>query len=326
MYFSTKKTLESFPFDSLWECVASAMDEVTNEIIDAAKRTHNDKVDKLISKAYANREESFEGDREALYPFLPPDPAYIKENRVRIKKEAVSNFCKKYDVVSNSSWLLPQLAAHISKIPLTFTAEGKVDGANYLNKFNVDDFHRGLYTFCTHSLRGDMIQKQYLPENRNYSALVPLLLMPHKRFNNVLYSSWDTTYLDKLVDPNLYKALACEFENTLSNDELLIIRNAGLEYKSGKMIGKMRSAETSYKIYSVSGEVAKLPWLLQVMLFQIWCAHPVNRSDMMILDWKNWDSIPDPLVNTEVLLPTKTAFAAPILNKATQYKTTSIMD
>lgn len=303
MYFSTKKTLDSFPFDLLWNCVQTAMDEVTNEIVDAAKRTHNDKVDQLIAKAYAGREDSFEGDRESLYPFLAPDPEYIKENRSRIKKEAISNFCKKYDVVTNGSWLLPQLAAHISKIPLVFTAEGKVDSADYLAKFSQDDFHKGIYCFCTHALRSDMIQKQYLPENRNYSALVPLLLMPHKRFNNINYSNWDTNLLEKLFDPNLWKAVTCEYENTNSAEILLAIRAAGLEYKSGKMMGKLRSAETSYKIYSLSGDLSKLPWLTQVMLFQIWCAHPANRSDMMILDWKNWDSMPEPLISTSVLLP-----------------------
>jgi hypothetical protein len=45
-----------------------------------------------------------------------------------------------------------------------------------------------------------------------------------------------------------------------------------------------------------------LPELAQVMLAQIWCAHPENRTKYMILDFKNWDQMPEPLITTEIFI------------------------
>ena len=37
------------------------------------------------------------------------------------------------------------------------------------------------------------------------------------------------------------------------------------------------------------------------MTAQIWGAHPSNRTEYMILDWLNWDNMPEPIISTDVI-------------------------
>jgi hypothetical protein len=43
-----------------------------------------------------------------------------------------------------------------------------------------------------------------------------------------------------------------------------------------------------------------VPELAQTMIAQIWCAHPSNRTKYMVLDPKNWDAIPAPLISSDI--------------------------
>lgn len=300
MLFS-KKEISEFPFAELHHTLDAVAKEVKQQIISEAEQIHYTRAEAQINKLYASMEESFEGSLEERCPFPGVDPSIIRAEQIRVKKDAFKVFADKHDLQTNASWLLPQLMAYIATIPLSYTPEGLVNSHEYLMSFAKDDFHKGIWAFCAHPIRGDMITKQYTPEVRNYSALVPLILMPHKRYNNIPYSKWDKAYLDKLIDPNLYQAMTTDFINTYSANELVDIRTEALMYKSGKSIGAIRSAQTSHKVYSLSGELKKLPWLVQVMLFQIWVAHPANRTDLMILDWNNWDNIPEPLILTDIV-------------------------
>ena len=40
------------------------------------------------------------------------------------------------------------------------------------------------------------------------------------------------------------------------------------------------------------------------MLCQIWLAHPQHRTEYMILDPNNWDTIPAPLIETDLIKTT----------------------
>jgi hypothetical protein len=297
MYFVAKKELTAFPLDILFHQVFEAGQRVKDSILGDAKKSHDKVVAERIKAIYADRPDSYEGNVEDEYPFIEPDLDYIKDQVSLAKKEAFSAFAEKYDLKGNALWLLPQLTAFIAKMSTC-----GYNPSEYSDSFGIDDFHKGIWTLAKHPLRGDIISKQYSSEVRNYSALVPLLLMPHKKFNNVPYSSWSVDGLNKIVDPNLYDAMSFSRDFIVENtkEEILQIREKGLTVATGKTAGTVRNPISTHKVYFLSGDLKKLPWLCQVMLFQIWCAHPSNRTNLMILDWKDWDSMPEPLITTQV--------------------------
>lgn len=296
MYLALKKDLSALPLDLLYQSLAEASAAVEAEIMTTAINIHKKEVAAQIAAIYANKEGSFEGNEEEEFPFEKPDMEYIESKKALARKNAFTAFADKFALAANSAWLLPQLAAHIAKIPLVRTPEGLISTTDYIQEFKKDDFHRGIWSLGIHPLRGDIVPKQYTLEGRSYCALVPFLLGPHKRFNNISYSSWEKKGLSNVVDPNLYQAMTTEFVVTNTTQELIELRNRGLTVQTGKTAGSIRNAASTHKLYSLSGELKKLPWLAQVMLFQIWCAHPANRSDLMVLDWKDWDSVPESLV------------------------------
>lgn len=296
MYYVAKKELTAFPLDKLYEEVTEAGRAAVASIMEEAREMHDRNVQQRIEAIYSSREDSYEGNVEEDYPFKPPEDEYIKKLSADAKKVAAGLFCEKYDLKGNAAWLLPQLSAHIAKMD----TKG-LNSLEYAASFGIDDFHKGLYTLAKHPLRGDLISKQYSVEVRSYCALVPLLLMPHKKFNGVKYSAWSKEGLSMLIDSNLYAAMTCGYAPTNTIPELLSIRQKGLTVATGKRKDEIRSAQTTHKVYFLSGDLKALPWLAQVMLFQIWCAHPANRTDLMILDWNNWDSMPEALISTEVI-------------------------
>jgi hypothetical protein len=52
-------------------------------------------------------------------------------------------------------------------------------------------------------------------------------------------------------------------------------------------------------------EFKDTPDLAQVMLTQIWCAHPENRTKYMILCTHAWDHIPAPLISNNIFSKTE---------------------
>jgi len=83
---------------------------------------------------------------------------------------------------------------------------------------------------------------------------------------------------------------------------LLAIREQGLVYRTGPKAGQTRNPESTWQLYSIQDtELGSQTKLLQSILCQIWLAHPRNRRSTMILDPHDWDNIPQPLVDTQVL-------------------------
>ena len=205
------------------------------------------------------------------------------------------------NIKSNSDWLMPQISSYIATMPLIRNSEGKIDPEKFRDQnFDQDDWHRGLWILLKHPKRSDILKEtQYTSA---YAPLVPLMLMPFKKFHNIAYSEWDKEKVHELLDPRLKEAVQFSGEITHSREELLEIRHRGLEIKSGKSAGEFRNPVTYHTLYQLKGtDLEKAPWLVQVMCTQIWCAHPQNRTQYMILDWVNLDQMPEPLIPTELL-------------------------
>lgn len=297
MFYIMKKELTAFPFDKFYEFVNDRIQEGIKSLERDARVLHEKDITRRIERIYASREDSYEGNPEDDFPFPGIDPSIRAKEIDSLRRNSSSLFLEKYSVKSNASWLLPQFTAHIARLPIAKDETGKYSPQSLKDALDIDTFHKGLWLLGTHHSRGEIVSKQYTSESRNYSALVPLLLMPFKKFDNIQYSDWSLEGLQKVVDPSLYQAMTIEFDiSEIPIEKLLEAREIGLKIKSGKNDGGMRNPLTTHKLYGLPYPFSQLSWLAQDMLFQVWCAHPNNRTELMILDWKNWDKMPEPLI------------------------------
>jgi hypothetical protein len=212
--------------------------------------------------------------------------------------------------------LQPLITQYLSRLGTNslVVVEGQIDPKlttqRIFNQFNhLDD--RGLWIFLQLNSKSGWLPSQYKDPNRQWCTLVPHLLYAFKVNHSVPYSQWSRVGLHWAVNKSLCDAMLCDVPE-FTVDELLDIRQHGLRVKSGSKVGDTRNPATTYKLYGTTNpEFRKLPELAQVMLAQIWCAHPENRTKYMILDPKNWDQMPEPLVTAEVFVApaTKTRMA-----------------
>jgi hypothetical protein len=198
------------------------------------------------------------------------------------------------------SWLLPQLVANFGRWELC-TSDNKIDILATI-KHNCSDPKQQELWKLSRIKRSKLIGKQIA--NPKYAALTPLILAGFKQFQGIAYSSWHgLENLNYILEPELHNAVDCDLSGLdgLGSDRLLQIREQGLTQRSGVKAGQQKPAESTWSLTGIQDtEIGHLPKLTQSMLCQIWLAHPKHRDPLMILDPKNWDLIPDPLITHEV--------------------------
>lgn len=198
------------------------------------------------------------------------------------------------------SWLLPQLVASFGTWRLYNTGKQTVvENCKH-------DHERALYRI-SRSRRSLLIKNQ--TQNPDYGQLTPLVLLGFKRSQGYSYEQFrKLPGLEWLLEPDLYNSLILEELPQIPQNRLLEIRHQGLLYKTGKDAGKTRLAEQTWQLYGIQGtELSAYPKLTQTILAQIWLAHPKHRCNTMILDLWDWDSMPEPLIDTEVVYQKPTA-------------------
>lgn len=309
--FVAKQDLKSVPFQMLHEKLVLVKRKVKEEV-ELVERASYDRLIARKEKEWNDTHEApFEGNFSEEFPYTGPSLDYINEVSKKAVAEAFDEIAVKLSLKTKASWLLPQLTAYIGKKHLYFTNDGFVDIRKTVTEaFLEDDWGKGVLDFCTAPKRGTIVPDQYTPIYKNYSAVVPLIPMAFKKFQNVPYEKWRTKNLHTVVDSSLYDAMTYEGTHSYSKEEMLRIRDNGLLVKSAtsKKAGTMRVAERSHVLYGVKEpEFHNIPWLVSVMWFQIWMCHPSSRSDLMILDPSNWDSMPEALIDTEVQKPNQTS-------------------
>jgi hypothetical protein len=207
---------------------------------------------------------------------------------------------EKHGLQNFNSWMLPQILAHYGSWRLVKNSQGQVLPQETAKQNITTNWHMGLWRVVTRLKRGSLVKLQGSPIGVNYSALVPIILAGAKRFQNVPYSSWQLTPDTKLVHQELLEAMfvACP---DLGSARLLEIREQGLTIKSGAKAGSVQKATSKWTLTGIQDtELHGLPKLTVTMLTQIWVAHPSLRTELMILDPKNWDQMPQPLLTTEI--------------------------
>lgn len=220
------------------------------------------------------------------------------------------------------SWLLPQLVAYFGQMRLRVEdaptgpggSTGTIDPKQFLlNNFKDNPRNIGMWRIATKLPRGKLIATQI--KNPSYSALVPLILAGFKKFRGIPYSSWGREGLEHIMGPDLFEAATVEVPD-ISREELLVIRDRGLTFKSGKQAGQAKKPTSAWSLTGVQDTViGSLPKLTQVMLTQIWVAHPTIRNDLMILNPLDWETMPQPLLSSEIILDVPKNKAKPLIQK-----------
>lgn len=199
-----------------------------------------------------------------------------------------------------SNWMLPQMIAYFGSFKVT-TVEGKCAPLDLLtNNIKGNSWSIGLWRVSTKLRRGLLVKSQNTqPE---YSALVPLILAGLKKYQGIGYEDWNTDGLEHLVEPSLHHAMQCTPPD-ISLDRLMEIRKQGLTIKTGSKAGTMKKATAVWKLTGIQDtELGSVPYLASTMLSQIWVAHPSLRSKYMVLDPVNWDNMPRPLIEVDVIV------------------------
>jgi hypothetical protein len=197
-----------------------------------------------------------------------------------------------------------------------FQKQYAVSGLEFVKMHFKTPYMMGLYRFLMLDTRGSYLTKQYKGDARNYSALVPLIMSAFKRYHNIPYCAWKRDELKWIVNPELCKAML--FDDMpeaviredgflgapgFTKDTLLQLRDQGLTWKSGPNVGTLRNALYTHTLYGMQGTVFdEVPDLAQVMLTQIWCAHPENRTKYMVLVPDAWDNIPVSLISPTMFI------------------------
>jgi hypothetical protein len=303
-YLTISKQLKSIPFDKLFDIYEDAADiaeEGAKANVEADFQARLEQMERQYTATHEAPSEVSFADR------ISPLTYDKSEVRRKAGQKAITDvWMPRYKLGTILLSVMPQIMAWLVHKPLRIeemaTAEGKIDGlkiVKHIFDFN-DSWQRGLYLFLMLDSRSSYIPSQYKGEGVQFCAMVPLILYAFKLHNKIPYSKWDKQNLRYVVNHSLCKAMLFDYGEP-TREQLIQGRERGLTFASGEKAGQMRNATNTYKLWSTRATVFEgMPELVQSMLAQIWCAHPTNRTHYMVLDPKNWDLMPTPLITENI--------------------------
>ena len=307
---SVTKTFSSIPWDKLYQVYMTAADEWEDTATAAHRSSHDESYKYFLARKTVEAQEgeagAYEGNIADENPQMPysPLPGKAKGRRRAGNKAIVDNFLSVYQFGDWSTTILPDIITKIGNMPTVKNENGLISGKRFIKDNFRTDADRGLWMFLMLDSRSAYLPTQYRGTARQYSSLVPLILYAQRLLHGTLYSAWDPAEIknfvvnDDLADAMLFRPSEDEWPTT---EQLISGREQGLKVQTGKDAGKLRSALSTYKLYATTGTCYQgMPHLVQVMLSQIWVAHPENRTKYMVLDPLNWDRVPPPLIDTDV--------------------------
>lgn len=207
----------------------------------------------------------------------------------------LKKFASSFIYINDSEhWFPTQLMAYLA------TYKFIPDGDEFLEHNLVTDYDNGLYNFLQYANRSDWVKSQ--TKVPLACALTPIYMAAQKIYNNIPYSKWNIT--NNLVPSRLYDAMILRD----TKERLVLTVEEALELRTKCLVlaGKPQNPATFNSVYHTQGTVLQpKPALARNMLLQTWCAHPSNRKGYMVLDPWDWDSVPEPLIETDTLLESK---------------------
>lgn len=309
---SITKDFDSIPWAKLYEIYMEAAQEWEDTALAAQQAQEDDAYEHLISKketawAEMNSESgAYEGNLRDEFP-KPPYAALASRGYGRRKagqKAVIENFIKGYNFGDWSETIMPQIMTKIGNMPTVKNENGLISGKRFVADNFKTDADKGLYIFLMLDTRSSYLSTQYKGVARPYSSLVPLILYAIRLVRGVVYTAWDPEEIRLVVNNDLADAMLFRTDVWPTRDEILEGRQKGLTIGSGKDAGKQRSPLSTFKLYATTGTCFwGMPSCVQLMLAQIWVAHPENRTKYMVLDPLNWDKVPPALIQVEVFDP-----------------------
>ena len=305
----TKKDIKNLPFEELHSNFLAIKNGLIEsslaEINSIAQSSYKRKI--LSYKANYCSEGSDEQEDDSLADFKPIVTLSIKDLDSIIKSatdQSVDEFVAKHDIFASWSWLGSQMLAHLASYKLP--SSNNISPTDFLSMNLTNAREKGIYRLVAKVPRGRILKEHTKAEHLAFCALVPAYMAAQKQYNGIAFSNWSSEGLEHLVDADMYAAMTCQaLPRDLSSDEILAIRNKGLQYKSRakQTLGhiKQYSPATYHMLSNISDTpLGPLPRYAKVMLAQIWCAHPQNRTEFMVLNPFSWDDVPPPLISSEI--------------------------
>jgi hypothetical protein len=261
---------------------------------------------------------AYEGNYSDAAELPELDPKLLLAYKDKAGQAAVKSYVEVLGLAEWSHVFMPEIITLLAGMTLKRNENGLISGLKFRNENFTTPLLRGLYYFLKLDARSSYLKTQYKAPNSSYCSLVPTIMYAHKLVHGVKYSEWDPTEIEYVVHPQLAEAMLyvpCE----MTIDEIMHERTEGLTVRSGPTAGKIMSAVWKHKLAGPQlkqGIFKDTPYLAQVMLAQIWCAHPDNRSAYMILDPVNWDLVPKALISTDIMAMTTIPFTSSNFTKS----------
>lgn len=299
-YTNSEKTIDSIPWSEAAAIYANSYEsalETKQRNLDYAFKI---KIEELEEEYNDNNEAPYEGNFSDKYN-KPVAKVSTTEVLKACKEELQTNFIARYSLQSKSDWLMPLLVTLVGNMSTTTNSNGLISGLRFRNdNFNTTKL-KGIYWLLMQNEKSSFLKLLYKSPSKHYGGLVPFIMYAQRLVRGIKYSEWDKTEVAYIVNSSLAEAMLYPVPK-LDKSVLLHERAQGLITKT---TGLPRSPLSTHKLYGTQlaeGPLAEVPELARVMLTQIWQAHPDNRTKYMILDPLDWDSMPDPLIPTKVLM------------------------
>ena len=309
---SITKDFDSIPWAKLYEIYMEAAQEWEETALAAQQSQEDDAYEHLISKKETawsdmNSESgAYEGNLRDEYPKPPYAPLASRGygRRKAGQKAVIERFIKEYNFGDWSETIMPQIMTKVGNMTISKNENGLISGKKFVADNFKTDADKGLYIFLMLDTRSSYLGTQYKGTSRPYSSLVPLIMYAIRLVRGVTYTAWDPEEIRLVVNHELAEAMLFRTDVWPTKDEILEGRQKGLTIGSGKDAGKQRSPLSTFKLYATTGTCFwGMPSCVQLMLAQIWVAHPENRTKYMVLDPLNWDRVPPALIQIEVFDP-----------------------
>lgn len=287
-------------WDIPWAEAHHLFRSVQTDLIEEKQRKIDEEYELEIAELERRWTDSHEAPYEGNFSDSTPKPGVtIKQAELEkaISGRIRTEFIAKYRLDLYVDWMMPQIITYIGNLPKFKDEEGKYCGLQFRNNNFKTDAQKGLYRFLMINERSEYLKSQYKYPNKQYCALVPLILYAHKLVDQTPYAAWSRETLPLVVNSELADAMLCTIPS-VTKDELIEIRRVGL-LDAG---GRPKSPISTHMLYGndqKASVIGDLPKQAKVMLTQIWCAHPDNRTKYMVLNPKNWDKMPPLLIEPD---------------------------
>lgn len=299
IFTSVKRSIDDIPWHEANDIYVASAKEANATEQRRLDHQHIKTIEQMEKDYVDSHEAPYEGNfsDEVAHPKAALSPLQLfKYCRDRI----VVEFVEKYGLINHSDWLMPQLLTLLGNMKTTKNKEGYISGLQFRNDNFTTPKLRGIYWFLMIDKRSSYLKLQYKAPNKAYCSLVPLVMYAQRLVKGTAYSAWDEDEVQYVVNPELAEAMKCTYAD-FSNEQLIEQRTKGLTTP------KTGALKPAHSTHTLSGEELKtgilknVPKLAQVMLTQIWCAHPSNRTTYMVLDPYDWDGTPEPIISTDVI-------------------------